>query len=59
MTSSNARIEREVERSLRAILRDHWAWWLLPMVGVWLLFLGLVWFTQEEQAAVPFLYSLF
>jgi hypothetical protein len=58
MTSSNARIGREAERGLREVLREHRAWWLLPMVGVWLLFLGVVWFSQGEQAE-PFLYSLF
>jgi hypothetical protein len=58
MTSSNARIGGGTARSLGEILRRHRAWWLVPMVGVWLLFLAVVWLTQDEPAR-PFLYSLF
>jgi hypothetical protein len=58
MTSSNARIEGAARRSFAEALRRHRAWWLVPMVGVWLLFLAIVWLSQGEQAQ-PFLYSLF
>jgi hypothetical protein len=58
MTSGNARIGGATARSLGEILRRHRAWWLVPMVGVWLAFLAAVWLSQGEQAQ-PFLYSLF
>lgn len=61
MTGSNARIDRtgdEARGGLRAVLRRHRAWWLVPLIGVWILFLAVVWFSQGEQAQ-PFLYSLF
>ena len=43
---------------LAEILRRHWLWWLAPMIGVWLLFLAVVWLSQDGPAQ-PFLYSLF
>ncbi len=58
MTSSNARIGGATSRRWGEMLRRHRAWWLVPMVGVWLAFLTAVWLSQGEQAQ-PFLYSLF
>jgi hypothetical protein len=56
MTSGNDRIAGA--GGLRGAVWRYRAWWLVPMIGVLLLFLAAVLLGQGDEAE-PFIYSLF